>query len=753
MDDPNITMEEYIRLEEEKARRRGKVYNWETATYDKIWYDKDVHDLRSVETEFSTIVFNDSLTFEETPFCEPNDNDKVNMPSFPSPEPTVSYFDDLDFFKDFENEFLAIVYNDALTSKSDFLPEPTISIQHINEFNLKDETSLSECDEEEQNVLYFNDLFPFNVMYPDDSKLDKDNDDDDKIDIKQPLGVMTYSLNEYNVFDTGLNTAYPGEWIRRIEFLYGFRKNSCIFTTNVVIVIESGDSYKDPLDETGKGPTSESSAKKKGRTVVITTEDMQKRRTDVKARKTLLLALPDEHQLRFSKYETAKELWEAILKTFSGNEATKKIKKNQLKQQYGNFKAEGSETLEQTFNRMQAIVSHLKFIDVEIKQAYLNQKFLTSLAPEWLMYTIVWRNRDNLDTMSLDDVYNHLKVYEPEVQKKSESSSQNMAFISSSNTSSRKENHALVADDEVPTEFALMAKSSSCSENEAEARLDEFKEQEIKFCEKIRGLERDVEVRNNKIKYLMNELKQVKKEKEGSIMSKPMIKFVKAADSPRVTKTNNTENSRKSTIKYAEMYRNTTKSPKVRGNQRNWNNLKSQQLGKDFLMQNKACFKCGYFDHLASDCGIWVEKGKTWPKNNFAHKRMTPKAVLLKSGTTPITVSRPNMNVAQPKMISFTKTTHSNVTRTFQRKSAVKNQFRVQRVSTADLKFPTAKSTFTADLGNKGKAVKALACWIWRPKQNTSKKGPNCNGNPQNNIDDKGYWDSGCSRHMTGNLS
>nr|GEY04904.1 hypothetical protein [Tanacetum cinerariifolium] len=45
---------------------------------------------------------------------------------------------------------------------------------------------------------------------------------------------------------------------------------------------------------------------------------------------------------------------------------------------------------------------------------------------------------DDLDTMSLDDVYNHLKIYEPEVQKKSESNSQNMAFISSSNTSSRK---------------------------------------------------------------------------------------------------------------------------------------------------------------------------------------------------------------------------------------------------------------------------------------------------------------------------
>nr|GEV34096.1 hypothetical protein [Tanacetum cinerariifolium] len=172
------------------------------------------------------------------------------------------------------------------------------------------------------------------------------------------------------------------------------------------------------------------------RTVAVTTEDIQKRRNVVKARTTLLLALPDEHQLRFSKYKTAQELWAAILKTFGGNEATKKAMKNQLKQQYGNFKAGCLETLEQTFNRLQAIISHLEFIDVEIKQDDLNQKFLTSIAPEWLMYTIMWRNRSDLDTMSLDDVYNHLKVYEPEVQKKSESNSQNMAFISSAKNSS-----------------------------------------------------------------------------------------------------------------------------------------------------------------------------------------------------------------------------------------------------------------------------------------------------------------------------
>nr|GEV79934.1 hypothetical protein [Tanacetum cinerariifolium] len=66
-------------LEEEKARRNGKVYKWKTTTYDKIWYDENVHDLRSVETEFLAIVFNDAFTSDVTPFHEPavsllNDN-------------------------------------------------------------------------------------------------------------------------------------------------------------------------------------------------------------------------------------------------------------------------------------------------------------------------------------------------------------------------------------------------------------------------------------------------------------------------------------------------------------------------------------------------------------------------------------------------------------------------------------------------------------------------------------------------------
>ncbi|GJY24747.1 hypothetical protein Tco_0398405 [Tanacetum coccineum] len=71
MDDPNITMEEYIRLEEEKAQKHGKVFNWETAKYGRILHDEDVHDLRSVENKFPAIAFNDSLKSGETLSCEP----------------------------------------------------------------------------------------------------------------------------------------------------------------------------------------------------------------------------------------------------------------------------------------------------------------------------------------------------------------------------------------------------------------------------------------------------------------------------------------------------------------------------------------------------------------------------------------------------------------------------------------------------------------------------------------------------------
>nr|GEV01329.1 DNA helicase [Tanacetum cinerariifolium] len=192
MDDLNITMEEYTRLEKEKARKHGKVLNWEITKYGRIRYDEDIHDLRSVKTKFPAIVFNDNLTLNETLSCEPtisslknNEiNFRISFDEFDDEDYTVIFDknccnDDLDFFKDFESEFRAIVYNDALMSKSNFSTEPTLCPQHINELDLKDETSFSEYDEVEQNVLYYNDLFLFNIIYPNDLKSNKDNDDNE----------------------------------------------------------------------------------------------------------------------------------------------------------------------------------------------------------------------------------------------------------------------------------------------------------------------------------------------------------------------------------------------------------------------------------------------------------------------------------------------------------------------------------------------------------------------------------------------
>ncbi|GKA48225.1 hypothetical protein Tco_0741183 [Tanacetum coccineum] len=153
-------MEEYIRLEEEKARRRSQVYNLETAIYGKIWCNEDVHDLRSIETEFPAIIFDDAFTSEVTLSYEP-------------------------------------------------------SPQHIDECNLKGETSLSECDEKEQNILHFNDLIPFNVIYPDDSKFDKDNDDDDKIDIKNSSRVL--AERQPGIYFTVIESVFP-------DSLYGVSK-------------------------------------------------------------------------------------------------------------------------------------------------------------------------------------------------------------------------------------------------------------------------------------------------------------------------------------------------------------------------------------------------------------------------------------------------------------------------------------------------------------------------------------------------
>ncbi|GKE74635.1 hypothetical protein Tco_1536676, partial [Tanacetum coccineum] len=138
MDNLNITMEEYIRLQEEKALSRAIVLDNTLTSDAAISCRPTVSPLNDNEIDFriSFDKFDDEdymVVYDKNSFSYKiisvnnlktdfeNDNDKVNMPS--SPEHEVSYSNDLDFFLDFENEIPVIVYNDALTSKSDFLTE------------------------------------------------------------------------------------------------------------------------------------------------------------------------------------------------------------------------------------------------------------------------------------------------------------------------------------------------------------------------------------------------------------------------------------------------------------------------------------------------------------------------------------------------------------------------------------------------------------------------------------------------------
>nr|GFC64705.1 hypothetical protein [Tanacetum cinerariifolium] len=94
--------------------------------------------------------------------------------------------------------------------------------------------------------------------------------------------------------------------------------------------------------------------------------------------------------------------------------------------------------------------------------------------------------------------------------------------------------------------------------------------------------------------------------------------FMKATERPTTDKV---ETTKKPAVRYAEMYRRTSKRSTVRGNQRNWNNLKSYQLGPEFVLHKKPCFNCGDISHLANDCRKRVQRETARSQN---HAYMSP---------------------------------------------------------------------------------------------------------------------------------
>ncbi|GJT98475.1 putative ribonuclease H-like domain-containing protein [Tanacetum coccineum] len=179
-------------------------------------------------------------------------------------------------------------------------------------------------------------------------------------------------------------------------------------------VIENGDSWV-PISQT----TKENGITTLKMSTPTTAEEKIKKKNDVKAR-------------------DAKSMFAAIETRFGGNAATKKTQKTLLKQQYKNFSTTSAESLDSIFNRLQKIVSRLAILGVIIAQEDLNLKFLSSLPPEWNTHVVVWMNKPEIETMSIDDLYNNFKIVEQKIKKTVGTSSggQNLAFMTAPSSSS-----------------------------------------------------------------------------------------------------------------------------------------------------------------------------------------------------------------------------------------------------------------------------------------------------------------------------
>ncbi|GJU49694.1 putative ribonuclease H-like domain-containing protein [Tanacetum coccineum] len=389
---------------------------------------------------------------------------------------------------------------------------------------------------------------------------------------------------------------------------------------------------------------------------------------------------------------------------------------------------------------------------------------------------------------------------------------------------------SFMADEEVPTDMALMAFSNSKVHNDktcsktclksfetlktqlddlriefnksefnlatykrglasVEEQLVFYKKNEVLFCKQVAVLKRDISYKDSEISVLKSELEKLKQERENNqlkiekydnaskkefqqpefegygpktsksvsedtsneVMESPDASLVEDLVSndklekktvfPTVPKINfvrpqQQEKPVRKTVKYAKMYR--LQNP--RGNQRNWNNKKSQQLRSYFVMYNKACFVCESFDHVQANCS-YHQRERIVSRNNYtmlnynystkkahpsAHRNIVPRAVLMKTGLRPLNTARP-VNTAHPKttvysarpMSYFSKSLQSTVKRPYQMRTTLTNKYFCQKVNTARPKtVNTARlnKTVVNDVrANQVNAIRASACWVWRP--------------------------------------
>nr|GEU88896.1 retrovirus-related Pol polyprotein from transposon TNT 1-94 [Tanacetum cinerariifolium] len=453
-----------------------------------------------------------------------------------------------------------------------------------------------------------------------------------------------------------------------------------------------------------------------------TAEQRLAKKNKLKARGTLLMALPDKHQLKFNIYKDAKSLMEAIEKRFEGNKETKKED--------------------------------------------INLKFLRSLPLEWKTHTLIWRNKADLEEQSLDDLFNNLKIYEAEVKGSSTSSQNflNMAFVSSNNTNSTTESVNVppsvfsastkakfstlpivdsLKDDVIYSFFSSQSNSSQLDNKDLKKiDPDDLKEMDLNMMQLVVMIGVFKLKKNPLIMYLWlspYQAHQVLRDKIMSQESNTRVTEKQENDRYKIgegyhvvpppytgnflplkldlvfTDDTNASESVANVINIESSEHKTSKDKeyvkKVKHNKQvenlKTNNQKSR--GHKTNWKNKACFVCRNFNHLIKDCDYYERQLVQMPVWNSATRVNHQNLVRmnhphLKRNVVPIAV------LTRSRLVSL---------------NAV-------RPVTTVVTQSTVKCT--------------------QPVQNVLHK-THSPGNPQQALQDKGVTDSGCSRHMTGNIS
>ncbi|GJV10109.1 putative ribonuclease H-like domain-containing protein [Tanacetum coccineum] len=222
-----------------------------------------------------------------------------------------------------------------------------------------------------------------------------------------------------------------------------------------------------------------------------TAEEILARERERKARATLLMALPEDHLAKFHKMTNAKEMWETIKSRFGGNDESKNRQKYILKKQFEGFSVSNLEGLHKCYDRFQSLLSQLEIHGVGVSTEDVNQKFLRSLPSAWSQVSLIMRTKPRVDSLSFDDLYNNLRVFESDVKGSttSSSSTQNVAFVSKNTSSTNDVSTAYGVSNssghnsqyEHPSSYSLLANQSSCPhlDHEDLEQLDEFDLEEM----------------------------------------------------------------------------------------------------------------------------------------------------------------------------------------------------------------------------------------------------------------------------------